>query len=32
MGVINQDALEIATRAKIEKLKKWSTIKNLESL
>ena len=32
MGVINQDSLEIATRAKIEKLKKWSTIKNLESL
>ena len=32
MGVINQDALEIATRAKIEKLKKWSTIKNLEDI
>jgi len=32
MGVINQDALEIATKAKIQKLKKWSTIKNLEDL
>ena len=32
MGVVNQDALEIATRAKIEKLKKWSTIKNLEDI
>jgi len=32
MGVINQDALEIATKAKIEKLKKWSTIKNLEEI
>jgi len=32
MGVVNQDALEIATRAKIEKLKKWSNIQNLESL
>ena len=32
MGVVNQDALELATKAKIEKLKKWSTIKNLESL
>jgi NTP pyrophosphatase (non-canonical NTP hydrolase) len=32
MGVVNQNALEIATRAKIEKLKKWSTIKNLEDI
>jgi len=32
MGVINQNALEIATKAKIEKLKKWSTIKNLEEI
>jgi NTP pyrophosphatase (non-canonical NTP hydrolase) len=32
MGIVNQDALEIATKAKIEKLKKWSTIKNLENL
>ena len=32
MGVIGQDQLEIATRAKIEKLKKWSTIKNLEDI
>jgi NTP pyrophosphatase (non-canonical NTP hydrolase) len=32
MGVINQDALELATKAKIEKLKKWSTIKNLEDI
>jgi len=32
MGVINQDALEIATKAKIQKLKKWSTIKNLEAI
>jgi NTP pyrophosphatase (non-canonical NTP hydrolase) len=32
MGVIDQDALEIATKAKIEKLKKWSTIKNLEEI
>ena len=32
MGVINQDALEIATKAKIEKLKKWSNIQNLESI
>ena len=29
MGVIDQNALEIATKAKIQKLKKWSTIKNL---
>jgi NTP pyrophosphatase (non-canonical NTP hydrolase) len=32
MGVINQDALELATKAKIQKLKKWSTIKNLEDI
>ena len=32
MGVIDQNALEIATRAKIQKLKKWSTIKNLEDI
>lgn len=32
MGVIDQDKLELATRAKIEKLKKWSTIKNLEEI
>jgi NTP pyrophosphatase (non-canonical NTP hydrolase) len=32
MGIIDQDALEIATKAKIEKLKKWSTIKNLEEI
>ena len=32
MGVIDQDALEYATKAKIEKLKKWSTIKNLEEI
>ena len=32
MGVINQDALEIATKAKIQKLKKWSTINNLEDI
>jgi NTP pyrophosphatase (non-canonical NTP hydrolase) len=32
MGVVNQDALELATKAKIEKLKKWSTIKNLEDI
>jgi NTP pyrophosphatase (non-canonical NTP hydrolase) len=32
MGIITQDALEIATKAKIEKLKKWSTIKNLEEI
>lgn len=32
MGVVNQDALEIATKAKIQKLKKWSTIKNLEDI
>ena len=32
MGVIDQDALEIATKAKIQKLKKWSTIKNLEDI
>jgi NTP pyrophosphatase (non-canonical NTP hydrolase) len=32
MGVINQNALEIATKAKIAKLKKWSTIKNLEEI
>ena len=32
MGVVNQNALEIATKAKIEKLKKWSTIKNLEEI
>jgi NTP pyrophosphatase (non-canonical NTP hydrolase) len=32
MGVVNRDALELATKAKIEKLKKWSTIKNLEDI
>ena len=32
MGVIDQTALEIATKAKIQKLKKWSTIKNLEEI
>ena len=32
MGIIDQDALEIATKAKIQKLKKWSTIKNLEEI
>lgn len=32
MGVIEQDNLEKATKAKIEKLKKWSTIKNLEEI
>ena len=32
MGVVTQDALEIATKAKIQKLKKWSTIKNLEDI
>ena len=32
MGVVNQDALELATKAKIQKLKKWSTIKNLEDI
>jgi NTP pyrophosphatase (non-canonical NTP hydrolase) len=32
MGVVNQDALELATKAKIEKLKKWSNIQNLESI
>ena len=32
MGVVNQDALETATKAKIQKLKKWSTIKNLEDI
>ena len=32
MGVIDQNALEIATKAKIQKLKKWSTIKNLEEI
>jgi NTP pyrophosphatase (non-canonical NTP hydrolase) len=32
MGVIDQNALESATKAKIEKLKKWSTIKNLEEI
>ena len=32
MEVINPESLELAKRAKIEKLKKWSTIENLESL
>ena len=32
MGVVHQDALETATKAKIQKLKKWSTIKNLEDI
>ena len=32
MGVIDQNALEIATKAKIQKLKKWSNIQNLESI
>ena len=32
MCVVTQNALEIATKAKIQKLKKWSTIKNLEDI
>ena len=32
IGVIDFNNLEVAKRAKIEKLKKWSTIENLESL
>jgi NTP pyrophosphatase (non-canonical NTP hydrolase) len=32
MGVVTEAGLEIATRAKFEKLKKWSTIKNLEDI
>jgi len=32
MGVIGQANLEIATKAKIEKLKKWSNIQNLENI
>jgi len=32
MDVINPESLELAKRAKIEKLKKWSTIENLESI
>lgn len=32
MGVIDQGNLEVATKAKIEKLKKWSNIQNLENI
>lgn len=32
MGVVGQANLEKATKAKIEKLKQWSNIKNLESI
>lgn len=32
MGVVTETGLEIATRAKFEKLKKWSTIKDLENM
>lgn len=32
MGVVGQANLELATRAKIEKLKKWSNIQNLENI
>ena len=32
MEVIDPAVLEVAKRAKIEKLKKWSTIENLESV
>lgn len=32
MGIIEQANLEAATRAKIEKLKKWSNIQNLEKI
>jgi NTP pyrophosphatase (non-canonical NTP hydrolase) len=32
MGVVDQRGLEIATKAKIEKLKKWSNIQNLENI
>jgi NTP pyrophosphatase (non-canonical NTP hydrolase) len=32
MGIISQENLETATRAKIEKLKKWSNIQNLENI
>lgn len=32
MGVIHQSSLELATKAKIDKLKKWSNIQNLEDI
>lgn len=32
MGIIKQANLEAATKAKIEKLKKWSNIQNLETI
>ena len=32
MGVVGQANLEAATKAKIEKLKKWSNIQNLENI
>ena len=32
MGVVHQAGLEAATRAKIEKLKKWSNIQDLENI
>jgi len=32
MSVIDRQNLEIAKRAKIEKLKKWSNIQNLENI
>lgn len=31
-GVIDQDALEVAAQAKIEKLKKYSTLQNLDKI
>ena len=32
MGVVTQDGLEQAAAAKVEKLKKWSNIQNLEDI
>ena len=32
MGVVSQKSLEKATKAKIDKLKKWSNIQNLENI
>ena len=32
LGVVTEEGLEMSTRAKFEKLKKWSNIANLENM
>jgi hypothetical protein len=32
MGIVSYTNIEIASKAKIEKLKKWSNIRNLENI